>query len=148
MTTLRIALAQVNTVVGGLHHNVSQITAALQRARELACDVVLLPELAVTGYPPEDLLLKPAFVEASRGAIDELADATQGLTAVVGFADVDGDVYNAAAVLHDGRLAGIYHKHYLPTYGVFDEDRYFRAGVTNPVFVRGDVTVGVSICED
>ncbi|NLF02300.1 MAG: NAD+ synthase [Anaerolineales bacterium] len=148
MTTLRIALAQVNTIVGDLHHNVGQITAALQRARELACDVVLLPELAVTGYPPEDLLLKPAFVEASRGAIDELADATQGLTAVVGFADVDGDVYNAAAVLHDGRLVGIYHKHYLPTYGVFDEDRYFRAGVTNPVFVRGDVTLGVSICED
>jgi NAD+ synthase (glutamine-hydrolysing) len=148
MTRLRIALAQVNMTVGDLAHNVGQIVARLEKAKQADADLVVFPELAVTGYPPEDLLLKPSFLEVSRVAIEELAPATTGLTAIVGFADVDEDVYNAAAVLHDGQLAGVYHKHYLPTYGVFDEDRYFRAGAVNPVFVLEGVTFGVSICED
>jgi len=148
MSHLRIALAQINTTVGDLAGNVQKIVAYLERAREVGADLVAFPELAITGYPPEDLLLKPSFVAANRAAVEEIAAATQGLTAVVGFADVDEDVYNAAAVLHDGALAGVYHKHYLPTYSVFDEDRTFRAGDANPVFVLGDVAVGVSICED
>ena len=145
---LRIALAQVNVAVGDLGGNVRKALANLRRARELGADLVLFPELAVTGYPPEDLLLKPSFIAANQAAVEEIAAATHGLTAVVGFADADGDVYNAAAVLHDGALAGVYRKHYLPTYSVFDEDRTFRAGAANPLFALGDVVVGVSICED
>jgi NAD+ synthase (glutamine-hydrolysing) len=148
MSNLRIALAQINTTVGDLTGNTQKIIAHLERAKETGADLVALPELAVTGYPPEDLLLKPSFLAANRAAVEEIATATQGLTAIVGFVDVDGDVYNAAAVLHDGTLAGVYRKHYLPTYGVFDEDRTFRASDDNQVFVLGDLIVGVSICED
>jgi NAD+ synthase (glutamine-hydrolysing) len=145
---LRIALAQINVTVGDLAGNVERIVDCLQMAQAVGADLVAFPELAVTGYPPEDLLLKPSFVGANRAALEEIAPATQGLTAVLGFADMEGDVYNAAAVLHDGALAGVYRKQYLPTYGVFDEDRTFRAGAANPVFVLGDVVVGVSVCED
>ena len=145
---LRIALAQINVTVGDLVGNVRKIVAGLERAREVGADLVAFPELAVTGYPPEDLLLRPSFVAANRTALDEIAAAAHGLTAVVGFADVQEDVYNAAAVLHDGALAGVYHKQYLPTYSVFDEDRTFRAGEATPLFVLGDVVVGVSVCED
>jgi NAD+ synthase (glutamine-hydrolysing) len=148
MSNLRIALAQIDTTVGDLAGNVENIITHLGRAREVEADLVAFPELTVTGYPPEDLLLKPSFIEANRATIDEIAAATHGLTAVVGFADVEGDVYNAAAVLHDGGLIGVYRKHYLPTYGVFDEDRYFQAGEANPLFILGDVVIGVSICED
>jgi len=145
---LRIALAQINTTVGDLSGNAAKIIAFLDRARDKGANLVLFPELAITGYPPEDLLLKPSFVAASREALEEIAVTTHGLTAVVGFAEAEGDVYNAAAVLHDGQLAGVYRKHYLPSYGVFDEDRTFRAGKENRVFSLDDVTVGVSICED
>jgi NAD+ synthase (glutamine-hydrolysing) len=148
LNTLRIALAQINTTVGDLDGNVQKILAYLQRAREAGADVVAFPELAVTGYPPEDLLLKPSFVAANRAALDEVALATDGLTVIVGFADADEDVYNAAAVLHDGELAGVYRKQYLPTYSVFDEDRTFRPGERNLVFSLGDALIGVSICED
>jgi NAD+ synthase (glutamine-hydrolysing) len=148
MAHLRIALAQINTTVGDLADNAQKVVAHLERARQVGADLVAFPELAVTGYPPEDLLLKPSFVAANRAAVEEIAAATRGLTAVVGFADLDEDVYNAAAVLHDGALAGVYRKHYLPTYSVFDEDRTFRAGGENPVFVLGDVIFGVSVCED
>jgi len=148
MAHIRIALAQINTTVGDITGNTKKIGAHLERAREVGADLVAFPELAITGYPPEDLLLKPSFVAANRAAVEEIAAATHGLTAVVGFADVDADVYNAAAVLHDGALAGVYRKHYLPTYSVFDEDRTFRAGSANPLFVRGDVVIGVSVCED
>jgi NAD+ synthase (glutamine-hydrolysing) len=134
--------------VGDLTGNVREIIACLEWAREAGADLVAFPELTVTGYPPEDLLLKPSFIAANQAAIEKIAAATQGLTAVVGFADAGGDVYNAAAVLHHGRLAGVYRKHCLPTYSVFDEDRTFRAGEANPVFVLGDTVVGVSICED
>jgi NAD+ synthase (glutamine-hydrolysing) len=143
-----VALAQINVIVGDLAGNVGKIVAGLERAREVGADLVAFPELAVTGYPPEDLLLKPSFVAANRAALDEIAAKAHGLTAVVGFADMQEDVYNAAAVLHDGVLAGVYHKQYLPTYSVFDEDRTFRAGEANPLFVLGDVVVGVSVCED
>jgi NAD+ synthase (glutamine-hydrolysing) len=148
MSDLRIALAQINTTVGDLTGNTKKIIAHLERGRETGTDLIAFPELAVTGYPPEDLLLKPSFLTANQAAVEEITTATQGLTAIVGFVDVDGDVYNAAAVLHDGALAGIYRKHYLPTYGVFDEDRTFRASDENHVFRLNDLTVGVSVCED
>ena len=148
MRPLRIALAQINTTVGDLDGNVRKIITGLQEARKAGADLVAFPELAVTGYPPEDLLLKPSFLDANRAMLAQVASATGGLTAVVGFADADADVYNAAAVLHDGRLVGVYHKHYLPSYSVFDEDRTFRAGEGNLVFSWGEVLFGVSICED
>jgi NAD+ synthase (glutamine-hydrolysing) len=148
MAAFRIALAQINTTVGDFEGNVRKILIRLEQARLLGSNLIVFPELAVTGYPPEDLLLKPSFISANREAIEEVAAATGGLTAVVGFADVAGDVFNAAAVLHDGAMAGVYRKHYLPTYSVFDEDRYFRGGEANPIFLLGDVAIGVSICED
>ncbi len=145
---LRIALAQVNVTVGDVTGNVHKIVAFIERARALHADMAVFPELAVPGYPPEDLLLKPSFIAANRAALEEIAAATAGLTAIVGFADAEDDIYNAAAVLHDGALMGVYHKHYLPTYGVFDEDRYFRTGTANAIFELDGTVFGVSVCED
>jgi NAD+ synthase (glutamine-hydrolysing) len=163
MTTLRLALAQINTTVGDLRGNQAKILDAISRAHKLGVDVIAFPEMAVPGYPPEDLLLKPSFVAANQSILHELASATRGkksirsqdnlrpISAIVGFVHHQtdrGDIYNAAAVLHDGRVAGIYHKTYLPNYSVFDEDRYFRAGHRPLVFDLGDARVGVNICED
>ena len=148
MRRFRIALAQVNPTVGDLDGNVARIRAGLEQARTLGAQLVAFPELAVTGYPPEDLLFKSGFVEANLSALDDVARATTGLTAVVGFVDKRDDIFNAAAVLHDGRLAGVYHKQYLPNYGVFDENRYFQAGTTAPVFALGETSFAVNICED
>lgn len=148
MAHWRIALAQINTLVGDVEGNARKIESGIQQAREAGADLVVFPELAVTGYPPEDLLLKPAFLQANMAAVARVARATQGITAIVGFADVDDDVYNAAAILHDGVWVHTYHKHYLPNYAVFDEDRYFRRGTDIPVFKRDGIAFGVSICED
>ncbi len=145
---LRIALAQINTIVGNLTGNTDKILSHLDRARELGVDLIAFPELAVPGYPPEDLLLKPSFVEANLQALDRIARATDGLTAIVGYVDRDDDIYNAAAVLDRGQVAGIYHKTYLPNYSVFDEERYFRAGERPLVFQLGEAKIGVNICED
>ena len=148
---LRIALAQVNVTVGDLEANTETIRTAMRHAHAAGAHIVCLPELALTGYPPEDLLLKPGFVAANLRRLDELIDASRdlpGLTAVIGFVDRDHDIYNAAAIIHEGNLAGTYHKHYLPNYGVFDEYRYFQAGRKAPVFLINDVHVGVNICED
>ncbi len=148
MHRLRIALAQINVTVGDLDGNKRKILHYLNRAQALGVDLIAFPELAITGYPPEDLLFKPAFIEANVKCLHEIVAETQGLAAIVGFVDAREDLYNAAAVIHDGALAGIYHKHYLPNYSVFDEDRYFQVGQTNSVFVVRGATVGVSICED
>ena len=148
---LRVALAQVNVTVGDLEANTEKIRAAMQHAHAAGAHIVCLPELALTGYPPEDLLLKPGFVAANLRKLDELIDVSRdlpGLTAVIGFVDRDHDIYNAAAIFHEGNLAGTYHKHYLPNYGVFDENRYFQAGRKAPVFLINDVHVGVNVCED
>ncbi len=123
----------------------------MQQAHAAGAHIVCVPELALTGYPPEDLLLKPGFVDANLRRLQELIDESRrlpGLTAVIGFVDRDHDIYNAAAVVHEGQLYGTYHKHYLPNYGVFDENRYFQAGRQAPIFVINDVHVGVNICED
>jgi len=141
-------MAQINTTVGDLEGNVRRICEALDRSRETGVDVVCFPELAVPGYPPEDLLLKPDFIGGNLEALDEVRRHTGGLTAVVGFVDRRTHLYNAAAVLADGALAGVFHKQRLPNYGVFDEKRYFEPGHTAPVFMIRGVPVGVTICED
>jgi NAD+ synthase (glutamine-hydrolysing) len=148
MRRLRVALGQINPTVGHFDGNVRMIVDAIERARGLGASLVAFPELAITGYPPEDLLFKPAFIEANLRALDEVTRATRGLAVVVGFVDKRDDIFNAAAVLHDGVRAGIYHKQFLPNYGVFDENRYFQAGTETPVFVAGDTTFAVNVCED
>ncbi len=148
MRRLRIALAQINPTVGDFEGNVRRIIDGIDRARALGAGLVAFPELAVPGYPPEDLVFKSAFIEANLKALETITRASRGLTAVVGFIDKRDDVFNAAAVLHDGVLAGVYHKQYLPNYGVFDENRYFQAGTETPVFTVGDTTFAVNICED
>lgn len=145
---LRIALAQINALVGDIEANTHKILAFLDQARETGAELVVFPELAITGYPPEDLLMHPSFINANRAALQQIAEQTQGLTAIVGFADVEDDLYNAAAVLRNGSVSAVYHKHFLPTYGVFDEDRYFRAGDTNMIFELDEILFGVSVCED
>ena len=144
----RIALAQINATVGDLAGNEAKIVDGIARAREAGADLVALPELAVTGYPPEDLLLKPSFVAANLEAIERIAGLTRGITAIVGFVDKDTDLHNAAAVLHDGKLAAVHHKIYLPNYSVFDEDRYFGAGDLPLLLNLGEATIGISVCED
>jgi NAD+ synthase (glutamine-hydrolysing) len=148
---LRIALAQVNVTVGDLWGNQAKILQAMREAHAAGAHIVCLPELALPGYPPEDLLLKPGFVSANQLALQELIAASRelsGLTSVIGFIDRVHDIYNAAAVLHEGQLVSTYHKHYLPNYGVFDENRYFQAGHKAPLFLINGVHVGVNICED
>ncbi|MGH7556356.1 MAG: NAD+ synthase [Gemmatimonadota bacterium] len=148
MKPFRVALAQINTVVGDLDGNVKRVKAALSQAEEHRPDLVVFPELTLSGYPPEDLLLKPSFLAASREALDRVAEAVGEAVAVVGFPDRDADVYNAAAVIRKGEVRHVYRKRYLPNYGVFDENRYFHRGGEIPVYVLGDVTFGVTICED
>src|SRR5215472_8183372 len=148
---LRVALAQINVTVGDLEGNTQKILSYMQQAHAAGSHIVCTPELALTGYPPEDLLLKPGFVAAQLRKLDELINASRdlpGLTAVIGFVDRDHDIYNAAAIIYEGKLYGTYHKHYLPNYGVFDEYRYFQVGRKAPVFVINGVHVGVTICED
>lgn len=148
---LRVALAQINVTVGDLEGNMLKMRESMQQAHVAGAHIVCFPELALTGYPPEDLLLKPGFVAANLRKLDELIDVScdlPGLTTVVGFVDRDHDIYNAAAIIYEGKLAGIYHKHYLPNYGVFDENRYFQAGREAPVFAINGVHVGINICED
>jgi NAD+ synthase (glutamine-hydrolysing) len=145
---VRLALAQLNTIVGDLDGNRASIVAAITAARTAGADLVVLPELAVTGYPPEDLLLRPGFVKAARTALDEIATATAGITALVGCPLFHRDLANACAVLSDGALLGIYRKQFLPNYGVFDEHRYFAEGRELVLLRAGDVLIGPTICED
>ncbi len=149
MGRLRIAACQVNTKVGDLEGNSARILAALEEAEAAGADVALFPELAVTGYPPEDLLLKPGFVEDNLEALQRIARRTGRCAAVVGFADAGLDLYNAAAVCAEGEVKGIYRKRLLPNYAVFDEQRYFTPG-SEPLqlYLIGGVRIGVSICED
>ena len=147
-TNLRLALAQINVTVGDLPGNVRKIIEVLGQAREMGSDLVAFPELALPGYPPEDLLLNPAFVRDNLEALKKVTRATRGITAIVGFADMKDDIYNAAAILHGGKMVAVYHKIYLPNYGVFDEDRYFQSGQEFLVFELKGRTIGVNICED
>jgi NAD+ synthase (glutamine-hydrolysing) len=148
MRRVRIALAQVNPTVGAIDANARLIAEWMDRARTLGADIVAFPELVLTGYPPEDLLFKPAFIEANLRALADVARQSRGLTAVVGFVDKRDDIFNAAAMLHDGAHVGTYHKQYLPNYGVFDENRYFQSGTESPVFAFGPTVIAANICED
>ena len=149
MRSVRIALAQLNAAVGDIDGNCARIREGIAAAREAGAAIVAFPELAVTGYPPEDLVLRRSFCEASRAAARALAPATGGLIAIVGFVDcLRGDPYNAAAVFADGRHVHTYYKRHLPNYGVFDEERYFGRGLSVPVYRAGGLSFGVSICED
>jgi len=149
MNTLRIALAQINPTVGDLEKNTTLVLDYIDRSRKVGADIVAFPELALTGYPPEDLLLKPHFVRENIEALDRIIEAAKDLIVIVGFVDTDGsDIYNAAAVIAGGKLVDAYHKNFLPNYGVFDEERYFQSGTRCPVFSSGEARIGVNICED
>lgn len=149
MTRLRLALAQIDPVVGDLGGNAERIIAALGIAEDAGADLAVFPELAITGYPPEDLLLKPGFVADNAAALAKVASASERCVAVVGFVDEQMDLYNAAAVCARGEVRGVYHKQLLPNYGVFDEQRYFAPGTgATQLFGIAGVRVGVSVCED
>ena len=148
MRRLRIGMAQINTTVGDFKGNTGKILDTIAEGKSLGVDLLTFPELAICGYPPEDLLLKPRFIEENMRSLRKIVDGSAGITVVVGFVDAQGDIYNAAAVVHNGKLAGIYHKIYLPNYGVFDENRYFQAGRECTVYVIAGVNVGINICED
>jgi NAD+ synthase (glutamine-hydrolysing) len=145
---MRLGLAQINTVVGDLDGNRDLIVSRLDDARAQGCEVVLFPELAVTGYPPEDLLLRPGFVRAAARTLNEIAAQAKDVVAIVGFPHFDADLYNAAAVSADGEVKAIYRKRFLPNYGVFDEERYFASGRELVLLELGDTLVGVTVCED
>ncbi|MBI3600452.1 MAG: NAD+ synthase [Nitrospinae bacterium] len=157
MINLRIAMAQINTTVGDLEGNAGKIIEYIERAESIKADVVVFPELSVPGYPPEDLLLKEDFIRGNKEYLKKITKKTKGITAIVGFADKpalskaegkDNAVYNAAGILNNGKIKAIYHKIYLPNYGVFDEKRYFQSGKECPVFVINGVITGINICED
>lgn len=150
MRHLRCALAQINSAVGDLEGNASRIIDQIEAAEALGADIVAFPELALTGYPPEDLVLRRGFVDANLAMLERVCEETRGLhvCAVVGFVDYDHDVFNAAAVLRGGERLGVYHKQYLPNYGVFDEARYFRPGAGVQLFEIAGAKIGVTICED
>ncbi len=142
-------MAQINPTVGDLARNRDKIIDAINNAKKLGADIVALPELALTGYPPEDLILKPQFVRDSLRTLKEIRRATKGITAIVGFVDSKGgNLYNAAAIIGDGKQVATYHKMLLPNYGVFDEYRYFTPGDRCPIFTIKGVGIGVNICED
>ncbi|MFY9574396.1 MAG: NAD+ synthase, partial [Blastocatellia bacterium] len=149
MNNIRVALAQINSTVGDLTGNTELMLDYVNRAKTMGADLVAFPELALTGYPPEDLLLKPHFVRDNLEALERIVAATKDLIVILGFIDTDGsDIYNAAAVIAGGKLVNAYHKNFLPNYGVFDEERYFQRGTVCPVFSVGEARIGVNICED
>src|SRR5689334_14375437 len=148
-STVKIAIAQINCVVGDLPGNSAKIIRFCERARAAQADLMLTPELALCGYPPEDLLLRDGFYRECASALEQLAQKVSGITLVVGHPhSVDGRRYNAASVVRDGRIIATYHKHTLPNYTVFDEERYFEPGDRACVFQVGDVRFGLNICED
>jgi NAD+ synthase (glutamine-hydrolysing) len=144
----RVGIAQINSTVGDLSGNTKKIMKSIDQAKSLGVDLLTFPELAITGYPPEDLLLKPQFIKQNRESLNKIIEHSSDIAVVVGFVDSDGDIYNAAAVLYNKKLVGVYHKFYLPNYGVFDENRYFQAGVECPVFIIYGIGIGITICED
>lgn len=145
---LRIALGQINSVVGDIDGNVERMVAVVDEAKAAGAGLLVFPELAVPGYPPEDLVLRPHFLARNRAGLETLAQAAQGIAIVAGFIDVTDDAYNAAAICAAGQVQGVYHKMHLPNYGVFDEYRYFQAGVKPLVFALDKHLIGLTICED
>jgi len=145
---VRIALAQVNPTVGDLDGNTRLVQEWIDKAKLAGADIVCFPELVLTGYPPEDLVLKPSFVRDNIAQLKSIAKATMGISAVVGFVDEEGDIFNAAAFLNGGDIKAVFHKVFLPNYGVFDEKRYFEPGHRCPIVELDGVRIGLSVCED
>ncbi|MDQ3784567.1 MAG: NAD+ synthase [Actinomycetota bacterium] len=144
-----VALAQINPVVGDINGNVERIQVAMSRAQDLGAQAIVLPELALTGYPPDDLLLKASFIEANQAALELVASSSGDAPAVIGFVDSrNGCLFNAAAVCQRGQVVGVYHKHLLPNYGVFDERRYFQPGDDHLLLETPEALLSVSVCED
>ncbi len=148
MSSFRIGLAQVNCTVGDLAGNTAKILRHIKRAKAMRVGLVCFPEMAITGYPPEDLLLKPEFIAGNLEKLDAIVRHSAGIAVVVGFVDSTDGLYNAAAVACDGKLCGIYHKLFIANSGIFDENRYFRSGTEAPIFVIGGVSIVVNIGED
>jgi len=148
MRSLRIALAQINPTIGDFEGNTSKILSCIKKAKKVGVQLVAFPELAITGYPPEDLLLKTKFIEDNLDALKKIQKNVGDITVIVGFVDRKDDIYNAAAIIYNKKLIDTYHKMYLPNYGVFDEYRYFQAGTRCPIYQIGDTWIGVNICED
>src|SRR3954451_4255961 len=145
---LRVALAQINPTVGDIAGNARMIRDRIERARDEGAQLVVFPELALTGYPPEDLLLKTHFVDAAGQALEELAREADDIVALVGFPERRDDVYNACGVLADGKVQAVYRKMNLPNYSVFDENRYFQAGIEPQLIELNGVAIGLTIGED
>ncbi len=145
---MRLALAQINTVVGDLDGNVARIVGRLREARNAGADLVLFPELAVTGYPPEDLLFRPGFLREARRAVEQVAAETTDIAALVGVPWLDRDLYNGCAICAGGELKAVYPKRFLPNYGVFDEVRYFQPGRDSYLLKMGEALIGPTVCED
>jgi NAD+ synthase (glutamine-hydrolysing) len=145
---MRLALAQINTVVGDLDGNAARIVGRMRQARDAGADLVLFPELAVTGYPPEDLLFRPEFLRQARRSLDRVAGETEDIAALVGFPWLERDLFNACAVLAGGEVRAIYPKRFLPNYGVFDEVRYFQPGRQLLLLKLGEALIGPTVCED
>ncbi len=148
MRSLRVGLFQINAVVGDLEGNTEKIRAHLKSSASRHLHVAAFPELAITGYPPEDLLLKPTFLEKNRKALSDLLNVAPEILVIVGFVEQADDIYNAAAMIYGGRVVGIQRKQYLPNYGVFDENRYFQSGNSNIILRYRNIPIGVNICED
>lgn len=148
MKTIRIALCQINPTVGDFSGNVQKIIQFMEKADKFCPDIIAFPELAIAGYPPEDLLLKPQFISDNLNALKHVQEKVHDSIVIVGFIDKKDDIYNAAAIIHKGEVIDVYHKIHLPNYGVFDEFRYFQVGMRYPVYEVGDIIFGVNICED
>lgn len=147
---LRLALAQINPTVGDLAGNADKILDYTKKARQRKADIVAFPELSLTGYPPEDLVFKPQFISDNISKLKKICSRVTGITSVIGFIDrgENGRIYNAAAIISEKKIIDIYHKIFLPNYGVFDEYRYFEAGQRSPVYLFNSIKLGINICED
>jgi len=148
MKKIRVELAQINPVVGDFEYNYNKIVEFIEKAKKSEADIIAFPELALTGYPPEDLILKPSFIEKNLHYLEKLKENVDNIIVVVGFIDKQEDVFNAAAVIYNREIVGVYHKQFLPNYGVFDENRYFQKGDGLLLLSIDNYKVGVSICED
>ena len=148
MPSIRVSIAQINTSVGDLEANQSKIISYIEKARQDKSDVIIFPELTVTGYPPEDLLHKTYFVDQNMASAEKIAEATKDICAVYGFVESQNGLYNSAAIAHNGKLISTYQKQLLPNYGVFDEKRYFKHGKSTKIYSICGVNIGINICED
>lgn len=148
MRIFRVSIAQINPTVGNIQGNTEKIIDYINKARQSEAHIVIFPELTITGYPPEDLLLKPHFIDQNLQALDKIRSNSEGIVVIVGFVDRRDDIFNSAAIMTEKIIVDIYHKQHLPNYGVFDENRYFQSGTISPVYKVDNIMFGINICED